>query len=60
MFADTTIGVLEAVDNDNANLDFAIQGEIANLILRLERIGPKKMQIRLKRKLDREVGNIVV
>lgn len=54
-FADTTIGYLEADDNDNTDLEFAIQGEIANSILRLVRVGPKKMEIRLNKKLDREV-----
>ena len=50
------VGVLQAEDEDDDDLEFNIVGEIANNILELESIGPKSANIVLKSKLDREVS----
>ena len=51
----TILGVLAAADSDDAELDFALRGDIANSILELVRVSPTSMNIRLKGALDREV-----
>ena len=52
----TVLDELEAQDRDDDELDFVIRGEIANSIIYLDRVGPKKMEIKLKQQLDREVS----
>ena len=44
------------MDLDDDFLTLSIQGEIANLILRLERVDNKKADIILKQTVDREVS----
>lgn len=55
MFVGKTVGVLEALDEDDAYLEFSIRSEVVMDILELRRVGPKKMEMVLKSPLDREV-----
>ncbi len=53
------IAQLQAVDVDDAQLEFRIQGEVANEQFELSSTGPMSADVKLKSPLDREVSHVV-
>ena len=55
MFTGSILGYLEVADDDDDEVTFAIQGQIAQIILELNQIEPLKAEILLRSPLDYEV-----